>query len=164
MSTILPEGKNFKIPSNFDGTSKESVELLLEDLEKEVKQMQSNLSLLEFQANKELQEIYFLRTLKLERNIRNMTVRDFNEKYLNGESLIQMVKGFCQVDGSTSAATVQRSSQYACVTSINKNDNHRPENQGRMEMETPARNVSNWKVMRTPATILRTARKGESIL
>jgi hypothetical protein len=152
VSSNVSEGKQFKIPSNFDGTSKESVTLLLEDLEKEVKQMQSNLSLLEFQANKELQEVYFLKTLKLERNIRNMTVRDYNAKYLNGGSLIQMVKGLCE-------DTVLQGSQTVATSN---NNGHVYE--GRMETTTPLRSVSKWKGMKTPATIARTARRGEAIL
>lgn len=154
ISSNISNGKHhFKIPSNFDGASKESVSLLLEDLEKEVKQMQSNLSLLEFQANKELQEVYFLKTLKLERNIKSMTVRDYNAKYLNGENLIQLVKSLCQIP-------VQEGAKVTASSSSNNRSVH----EGRMELETPLRKGTNWKSMRTPATVARTARKGEAIL
>jgi hypothetical protein len=163
MPSCLSEGENFKIPSNFDFTNKEYVSLLLEDLEKEVKQMQSNLSLLEIQANKELHEVYFLNTLKMERNVRNMTVRDYNTKFLYGQSLIEVVKRLCQEENTV--VSVQTGSQSASTSmSIKYGFRTKPAHEGRMELETPSRNNPNGKGMETPTTIARTARKGEAIL
>lgn len=161
--------RSFKIPAELDGTSKDAVRLLLEDLEGKVKQIQDEIAMKERDAIQALQEVYYVKTMKIEKKVKKMTIREFNETYMKGGisssdndgggeangqqqgDILNLVKSLAKDIANNSDGTRGRYDQQEEVVVDDKDTM-------RMELETPARNIG---AMRTPATITRTVKRGE---
>jgi len=135
--------------------------VLLQDIQREVKARQESLSIKGVEISKNLQEVFFVGGMKVERSVKKMTVREFNEKFLkgSGENIINVMKDIMK---NTKAASVgaKKRVRGAGYTNTNTNTNT-PANH--LVLETPVRQLKAGKASRTPGTILRTAKKGEGI-
>jgi len=160
MDTIT-SNRPFRIPNDFDGTSTESLHILMNDLESEVKRKQENIRIQSFEAIKRQHEAFFLNSLKIDKNVKKMKICDFNHKYMEkGDNLNKtetciialMMSLMVNNNGGSSAA-------------MNKK---RIRNSGpgpsKMDLETPCRPLRVGRNIKTPGTVLRTAKKGEQLL
>jgi len=142
--------KSFEIPKEFDGSSVESVKILLQDLKKEVRRCQESLSIKASMALKDQQQVFFLESMKLPRSIKNMTIKDFNEKYFTeggdiGKDIDDIAK-----DGNDAKTTYHAQNMV---------DNDTP----MMGLETPARPLQSRMDLCTPGTAIRTVKRGEAL-
>jgi len=141
-------GIDFDVPIDLDGSKYDAVALLLEDLEKGVKQHQESISIKACQAMTEQQEAYFLSMTKLGKSMKNMTIRDFNNKYMDGNDVVNLVKSFF-VEGDDISNDID-------TPLFDGYDTH-------TDMETPNRNVRSINSNSSPATLSRASRRGETL-
>lgn len=163
----FPQQRPFEIPKEFDSTNSESIKVLLEDIEKEVKRLQESVAIKCCEAIKKQHETYFLKTMKIEKSVKKMTVREFNEKYMknNVRNNDEMQKtDIIALMKSVMIESNSNQGNYAVSTMGKKRfRDDMPGMNTAMNLETPARplRVGN---MRTPGTILRTAKRGETLM
>jgi len=141
-------GNDFDVPMDLDGSKHDAVAILLEDLEKGVKQHQESIAIKACQALTEQQEAYFLSMTKLGKSMKNMTIRDFNKKYMGGDDIVNLVQSFFL------------DSDY---TSSKKKNILSDADNTRIDMETPSRNIRYKTLDSTPVTISRASRRGEAL-
>ncbi len=167
----LPQQPPFQIPNDFDSTNSEDVHILLRDIEKEVKRLQENVAIKCCEAINKQHHTYFQKNLQIEKSVKKMTIREFNEKYMrknshpnNGDGdatesdIVALMKSIMIDDSSSNTAT-------GGISTMGKK-RIRDDVSGMsatMNLETPARplRVGNH---RTPGTLLRTARRGEKLM
>lgn len=138
---------------SMDGTDKVAVMSNLDDLEKQLKRRQEMISD-EAERIMEAQQLtVFNKAMKIEKNVKKMTIRDFNQTY--GVDVISTVKNFLnniieEQDEKNNHTTANKKRVLTTSNSINV-------------QKTPggifAKNKSN--IMATPYTVTRTVRKGE---
>lgn len=182
--------KPFRIPKDVDCTNSESIHILLQDIEKEVKQRQESVAIKCCEAIKKQHEAYFLQGMKIEKSVKKMTIGEFNEKYMKksrgsnngngngngngsdsdsdncneeGKDIIALMKSL--MSESTGTGNNNNNNNNNCASGLGKKRfrNDFP-NLGKMDLETPARPLRSGHNMRTPATILRTAKRGEMLM
>lgn len=141
-------GVDFNVPNDLDGSKYDAVALLLEDLEKGVKQHQESISIKACQALTEQQEAFFLSMTKLGKSMKNMTIRDFNNKYMDGDDVIDLVKSFFVEDD--------------CILS-DKNNPSLEDFDTYTVMETPSRDIKCKYSNSSLVTLSRVSRKGETL-
>lgn len=125
------------VSKDLDGTNPDQVRLLLEDLDLHLKQKQEIITADMETGKQEQQQLYFSGMMKLKKDVKKMTVRDFNAQY--NCDLLQMLK------------------DVASCAVMGKKRTH-------MDMETPAPGKGSKKAIMTPSTRSRTVRKGEPVL
>ena len=163
----FPQQRPFEIPNEFDSTNSESIKVLLEDIEKEVKRLQESVAIKCCEAIKKQHETYFLKTMKIEKSVKKMTVREFNEKYMKNN-----VRNNDEVQNADIVALMKSvmiesncNQGNSAVSTMGKKRfrDDMPGKNTAMSLETPARplRVGN---MRTPGTVLRTAKRGETLM
>jgi len=128
----------------------ESVKILLQDLKKEMRRCQESLSIKASMALKDQQQVYFLESMKLPRCIKNMTIKDFNEKHFTeggdiGKEIDDIAK-----NGNDAKTRYHAQNMVDNVTTI-------------MGLETPARTFQSRMELCTPATVIRTVKRGEAL-
>lgn len=132
---------------DLDVLQPDSIRAILSDIRSQVKTKQENLTIKGIEMSKNQQEVFFVGTMRLDKSVMKMTVRDFNEKHMkNNESIIDVLRSI--------------------MSSRNTALNHGPYSnlkRGAKDLETPVRQLTHGKPHRTPGTILRTVRKGEQI-
>mmetsp|Transcript_2624 Transcript_2624/g.4087 ORF Transcript_2624/g.4087 Transcript_2624/m.4087 type:complete len:247 (-) Transcript_2624:3288-4028(-) len=124
------------VSKDLDGANPDQVRLLLEDLGHHLKQKQEIITADMETGKQEQQQVYFSGMMKLKKDVKKMTVRDFNSQ--NNCDLLQMLK------------------EVASCAAMGKKRTH-------MDMETPAPAKGRKKALMTPGTRSRTARKGEQV-
>mmetsp|Transcript_23474 Transcript_23474/g.29578 ORF Transcript_23474/g.29578 Transcript_23474/m.29578 type:complete len:320 (+) Transcript_23474:154-1113(+) len=169
-SSSIPH-RPFRIPKDLDCTSPDSVNTLLKDIEREVKNRQEDMAIKCCEAIKKQHEAYFLRGMKIEKSVKKMTIREFNEKFMKGLSVSDNSDKETKEDvgglvGCADIITMMKSiANSSSVPILGKkrfrNDAH---GYGKMDLETPVRPLRAGNSVRTPATILRTAKRGETLL
>ena len=155
----------FRIPNDFDGTNAESINILLEDIEKEVKNLQESIAIKCCEAIKRQHEAYFRKAMKIEKSVKKMKIKDFNQKYMKknnddgnvnpvNKDIIALMKSFmndvAENNGSSNSALGKKRFR-----------NFGP-GFNSMDLETPSRPTG--RNLRTPGTVLRTAKKGEILM
>ncbi len=170
-----PQQKPFSIPEDCDTTDSESINILLEDIEKEVKRLQENVAIKCCEAIKKQHQTYFLKTMKIEKSVKKMTIREFNEKFMKknvrmnntnndgGESqendIVALMKSvmieYENSESNTGFSTLGKKRFRNDMPGMNTAMNM---------IETPARPLRVGNNMRTPATVLRTAKRGEKLV
>lgn len=158
--------------------SPSSIHALLDDIKREVNARQECLSIKRAEIAKNQEEVYFLNTMKIEKSVKKMTVKEFNAKFMNKQKELDPN---VDVDVDSNEA-----SQKMCIINVlkslmisthtsgsshnnngaNNNNNNgakkRVRGAGYTNLETPVRQLKIGKThYRTPGTILRTVRKGE---
>jgi len=145
-------GEMFEIPPDFDGSSTESVKILLQDIEHKLKKLQESIHYKSSMLVEQQKDIYFVAMMNVPRNIKNMTVRDFNKKYLEeGEDIIKLI-GTIAEDAHNNQSNKKR---------FPNGDNTLVERTTAMEFKTPLRNIRPGAEFRTPGTLMRTIKRGE---
>lgn len=150
MNSQLPDLDIFKV---------ECIEAILQDIKKQVKTKQESISITGAEINKHQQEVYFINTMKLEKSVKKMTIREFNQKHMSaGENIIDIMKQIMEAQPPKAGAKKRVRPQYQ----------NQPQQQQQymgsgLPLETPVRQIRPGIASRTPGTILRTARKNEAI-
>ena len=168
-STLVPPQRPFRIPKDLDCTASDSINILLDDIAREVKRRQENVAIKCCEAMKRQHEAFFLKGMKIEKSVKKMKIKDFNEKFMkknsnnnkgdNSESttcIIAMLKSVMVESDSSKNSTISALSKKRFrddLPDLNK-----------MDLETPIRQLKTAGNMKTPATILRTARRGEMLM
>mmetsp|Transcript_22371 Transcript_22371/g.25918 ORF Transcript_22371/g.25918 Transcript_22371/m.25918 type:complete len:332 (+) Transcript_22371:220-1215(+) len=186
----VPVSKPFDIPKELDCTSTESINILLEDLNVQVQKRKENIAIVCCEAIKKQEVVYLSKTMQIKKSIKRMTIRDFNQKFMmdkdnqddNSSAGDNEEEKQCDQDGERArkegdilSLIKSLMNQEGCVTSNNamaalskkrfRDDNNNMQYFGKMDLETPVRQFrTNGKNIRTPATILRTAKRGEHLL
>lgn len=146
----------FQVPKDFDCTNPGSIDVLLQDIEKETKRLQDNVAINCCEAIKRQHEAYFLRGMKIEKSIKKMKIGDFNAKYMKSEEIgiVALMKSLMNDSDAVIGPSVVGKKRIRDGLSGLE----------RMDLETPMRPLRTAGHFRTPATILRTARKGEMLM
>mmetsp|Transcript_4811 Transcript_4811/g.9178 ORF Transcript_4811/g.9178 Transcript_4811/m.9178 type:complete len:280 (-) Transcript_4811:58-897(-) len=142
---------------DLDVLKKDSIEVILSDIKSQVKSLQESLTIKGIEMAKNQQEVFFVGTVRLDKTIKNMTIREFNQKYMDNQSIIDVLTSIM----STSSAGV--SNNYDQNKSSHNFAHSNLKRGGIKDLETPVRQLTQGKSHRTPGTILRTVRKGEQI-
>lgn len=142
---------------NIDGSDAEHVRLLIDDIEKGVKKQQEVITVIADKANQEQQELMFLGSLKLETSIRKMTIRNASKKY--GVDVLDMIKSIAQGGAVNGAFRTAGSAGKKRIRS----DLAQGKRAEMMDPETPARSTRAGTSMKTPATAIRTIKRGEAM-
>ena len=132
-----------------DGTDKVAIMSNLEDLEKQLKRRQE-LIFDEAERITEAQQLtVFNKAMKIEKNVKKMTIREFNQTY--GVDVISTVKTFLNNILHDHDQTNSHNAKKRIVTTSNN------------YQQTPGGIFAKKKtnIMATPYTITRTVRKGE---
>ncbi len=178
----VPPQRPFRIPKDSDCTSPESINILLQDIEREVKNRQEDMAIKCCEAIKKQHEAYFLQGMKIEKSIKKMTIKEFNEKFMKGRcssdgscidadgakkgaqeggtDIIAMMKNIMIDSNSSNTVPVLGKKRFRNGMQGYGNDNVN----GNTDLETPVRPLRVGNNIRTPATILRTAKRGEALL
>jgi hypothetical protein len=141
---------------DLDVLQSESIHAILSDIKSQVKSKQESLTIRGIELAKNQQEVYFVGTMRLDRSIKKMTIREFNQKYMKNQSIIDELKSII----STSSAGI---STHYDENKSSSNFAYSNLKRGTKDLETPVRQLTQGKPHRTPGTILRTVRKGEQI-
>lgn len=169
----------------------ESIRVLLSDIQKQIQAKQEILSIKGAEINKRQQEVYFINTMKIEKSVKKMTVREFNAKHMgngngNGvegesECIIDVMKaimnarisgsGSDNASGSTGANNAGTKKRVRQQQQQQQQHQHQHQHQqyqnqcqyNNLPLETPVRQIRPGIASRTPGTILRTVRKNEAI-
>jgi len=146
----------------------ESIKVILSDIHNQIKAKQESLSIRGVEIAKNQQEEFFVGTMKLDKKIKKMTIREFNEKYMNQtNSDCDSSSDKCIIE-SLKAIMIQPSSQTDASSITSSSTAHMIKGNLKrgataMYLETPVRQLKPGKAYRTPGTILRTVQKGEAI-
>lgn len=159
----------------------ESIQVILSDIQNQIKVKQESLSIRGVEIAKKQQEEFFVGTMKLDKKVKKMTIREFNLKHMtkpdgNGNDsssgcILEALKAMML------NSAPYTSNSTSDITNTNGNGNDSSSSAARliksnlkrgamamtMELETPVRQLKPGKACRTPGTILRTVRKGEHI-
>lgn len=172
-SLLVPPQRPFCIPKDLDCTASESINILLEDISREVKSRQESVAIKCCEALKRQHEAFFLKGMKIEKSIKKMKIKDFNQKFMkrnsnsNGNNIdgenskstaciIAMLKSFMSESDSSKNSSISALSKKRFRDDL--------PDLNRMELETPIRQLKTAGNLRTPATILRTAKRGEVLM
>jgi len=139
----------------------ESIQVLLQDIQRQVKAKQESLSIKGVEINKHQQEVFFVNSMKLEKSVKKMTIGEFNQKFMNGENIILVMK---QIMDSATARTNANTNTTGTKKRVRQQNHHhqQPQPQYYLPLETPVRQIKLGIPTRTPGTILRTVRKNEA--
>jgi len=129
----------FDVPKDLDVSDLKCVELFLEDIEKGVKARQESIRVKASQAVEDQRVAFFLGTMKLEKHIKKMTIRDFNTRFMDGGNILTTIKSL-MTDNSDVAGKKR-------VRPIEKN----------IDLKTPARYIQTGVL----PTVARAVKKGE---
>uniref|UniRef100_A0A7S3VH25 Borealin N-terminal domain-containing protein n=1 Tax=Chaetoceros debilis TaxID=122233 RepID=A0A7S3VH25_9STRA len=155
--------------------SPSSIHALLDDIKREVNARQECLSIKRAEIAKNQEEVYFLNTMKIEKSVKKMTVREFNAKFMNKQKELdsnvdvdsnEASQKMCIIDVLKSLMISNHTSSSSQNNNGANNNNNgakkRVRGAGYTNLETPVRQLKIGKThYRTPGTILRTVRKGE---
>jgi hypothetical protein len=145
----------FPVP-DLDYTQLKNIQLLLADLEHEIDSRKESLDIQKVNMLKRQQEVYFVNMVKIAKSIKKMTIREFNSTH--NTNIVEIMKN--SMIGDTISAAAMGAKKR--VRSNGKS--HNAHNSSRLPMETPVRQIaSSSGGIRTPGTILRTVRKGETV-
>jgi len=153
----------------------ESIHVILSDIQNQIKAKQESLSIRGVEIAKKQQEEFFVGTMKLDKKVKKMTIREFNLKHMikpddNGndsssgcilEALKAIMLNSAPYTSNNTHGTGSSSSSSAAR--MIKSNLKRGAMAMTMDLETPVRQLKPGKACRTPGTILRTVRKGEHI-
>ena len=135
-----------------DGTDKVAIMSTLEDLEKELKRRQEILFDEAERITEAQQLIVFNKAMKIEKNVKKMTIREFNQTY--GVDVVSTVKTFLNniLHETDNSPTTKKRILTTTTTTTSSNN-----------QQTPGGIFTKKKIniMATPYTITRTVRKGE---
>lgn len=142
---------------DLDVLQSDSINAILSDIKSQVKSKQESLTIKGIEMAKNQQEVFFVGTMRLDKSIKKMTIREFNQKYMENESIIDELKSimstFSTADVANHHSRNKSSNNFACSNP----------KRGTKVLETPVRQLTQGKSHCTPGTILRTVRKGEQI-
>jgi len=152
----------------------ESIEVLLQDIVRQVKAKQESLSIKSAEINKHQQEVFFVNSMKLEKSVKKMTIRDFNAKYMagnnsssgNGSSnnIIDVMKQIMHsstLDETNHNTNNNNKKRVRQPNNAHTNLHAQLHSHHHLPLETPVRQLKPSFPSRTPGTILRTVRKNE---
>jgi len=163
IANAVHSGKSFEIPTDFDGSSSESVKIILQDIEHKVKKLQESIRTKNSMAVEEQKEIYFVAMMNVPKDIKNMTIREFNRKYLEeGENIISLIRDIADEASLIGDVADEVNSNNACMNKkrVRTGINDTVKNATTTELETPLRNIRSAE-FRTPGTLARTVKRGE---
>lgn len=148
----------FPVP-DLDYTQLKNIQLLLTDLEREIDSRKESLDIQKVNMLKRQQEVYFVNMVKIAKSIKKMTIREFNSAH--NTNIVEIMK-HAMIGDTISAAAMGAKKR---VRSNGKSHSHNAHNNNsRLPMETPVRQIASSNGgIRTPGTILRTVRKGETV-
>lgn len=130
-----------ELHSELDGTDTETVMLLLDDFEKKMKRQKDKIINQAERAMEAQQLIVFNKAMKLDKNIKKMTIREFNKAH--GVDYISNVLNLLKnIDNETNKKRV-----------VNKYP----------ILQTPASFANKKLKVTTPSTVMRTVKKGEIV-
>jgi len=148
-------GKSLEIPTDFDGSSSESVTFLLQDIERKVQKLKESIRTKNRMVIEEQKGIYFVAMMNVPRDIKNMTAREFNRKYLDeGDDIIKLIGEIAD----------EANNKNTCINKkrVRTGKNDMVKSATVMELETPLRNIRSAE-FRTPGTLARTVKRGEKL-
>jgi len=137
----------------------ESIKVILSDIHNQIKAKQESLSIRGVEIAKKQQEEFFVGTMKLDRKIKKMTIREFNQKHMEQTKSEGNLSNNCIIESLK--AIMAHTSLQTNTTSMIKGNLKRGATA--LYLETPVRQLKSGKACRTPGTILRTVQKGEAI-
>lgn len=147
---------SFPIP-DLDYTQLKNIQLLITDLEREIDSRKESLDIQKVNMIKRQQEVFFVNMVKISKSIKKMTIREFNSAH--NTNIVELMKNSMMGD-IVSAATMGAKKR---VRSNGSSQNANSCSSSRLPMETPVRQIASVGGIRTPGTILRTVRKGETV-
>jgi len=149
---------SFPIP-DLDYTQLKNIELLLTDLEREIDSRKESLDIQKVNMLKRQQEVYFVNMVKIAKSIKKMTIRDFNAAH--NTNIVNVMKK-SMIGDNASAVVAMGAKKRVRSNGTSNNNSSSSSNSSRLPMETPVRQIATGGI-RTPGTILRTVRKGETV-
>ena len=153
----------------------ESIRVILSDIQNQIKTKQESLSIRGVEIAKKQQEEFFVGTMKLDKKVKKMTIREFNLKHMtksddndNDSSsgcILEALKAIMlnAAPYTSNSGNGNSSSSGSSAARMIKSNLKRGAMAMTMDLETPVRQLKPGKACRTPGTILRTVRKGEHI-
>lgn len=152
---------SFPIP-DLDYTQLKNIELLLNDLEREIDSRKESLDIQKVNMLKRQQEVYFVNMVKIAKSIKKMTIREFNTAH--NTNIVDVMKRSMIGDNVSTTAAMGAKKRVRSNGSSNNNSSSNciSSSSSRLPMETPVRQIATGGI-RTPGTILRTVRKGETV-
>lgn len=148
---------SFLIP-DLDYTQLKNIQLLISDLEREIDSRKESLDIQKVNMLKRQQEVFFVNMVKISKSIKKMTIREFNSAH--NTNIVDIMKNSMMGDTVSAARMGAKKRVRSNGTSQNANSST---SNSRLPMETPVRQISSVGGIRTPGTILRTVRKGETV-
>lgn len=142
MSSGATKTKAFLLSDDLNGCNRQQIELLVEDLKQQLSQ-QIHVLMTESEKGKQEQtQVYFSNMLKLPKNVKKMTIRDFDAAHKC--KLLEMIT----LTSSTvaTAAAAKKRVRPATITDL--------------ETPAPVRRPHDHRLLTTP---MRTVKKGEAI-
>ena len=118
-----------------DATNKEAIDLLLADLESQLQKRITNIVMNAKLACEQLNQVGFLNSLQIEKKIKTMTVKEYNETF--GANVLECMQ---DVVKEAAARVVQEVDGKDCDMMRRK----------RAHLETPARTAVGPMIQRTP--------------
>jgi len=147
-------GKLLVIPNDFDGSSAESVNVLLLDIETKLKKLQEIIHTTNRKVVEEQNCDHFCTMMSVPKKIRNMPIADFNRNYLEeGENIIDLI-GSIADDANNNNSCISKKR-------VRTGQNNTVKSTAAMELETPSRNIRSTAEFRTPGTLARSVKRGE---
>mmetsp|Transcript_34027 Transcript_34027/g.101666 ORF Transcript_34027/g.101666 Transcript_34027/m.101666 type:complete len:211 (-) Transcript_34027:145-777(-) len=153
--------ETIQLPSDFDGSEPSTIRLLLEDISREVKKRQDSIALLADQAKSEQQGLAFVHKMKMQKNVREMTLRDFDAKF--GCDILAEVRKAMTTGGEGGLALPAAGKKRDRPGGAKVGAPKVRVGGGGLTLETPAPKVGGI-TSHAPGTALRTVRRGEAIL
>lgn len=141
--------------ADLDYTKMQNIQLLLTDLEREIELRMESLDIQKVNMLKRQQEVYFVNMVKIAKATKKMTIREFNS--IHKTNIVHIMKN-AMIDGHAAAAMGAKKRERSNGNSHTKNQ--------RLPLETPVRQITSGKIggaIRTPGTVLRTVKKGETV-
>ncbi len=159
----LKQNEQYGPLPDLDILKTESIQVLLQDIQRQVQARKESLSIKGAEINKRQQEVFFVNSMKIEKSVKKMTIREFNQNYMGGENIISAMKQIIDDSARTNASSgcnnpgaKKRVRQLPPGTYAQGSHLYLP-------LETPVRQLKPGIPTRTPGTILRTVRKNEAI-
>mmetsp|Transcript_24504 Transcript_24504/g.36511 ORF Transcript_24504/g.36511 Transcript_24504/m.36511 type:complete len:292 (+) Transcript_24504:233-1108(+) len=141
--------------------SEENIRLLIDDIEAELQKRKDAIIVKADQAVAEQKQIAYLRSIKLSKSVRKMTIKEYNKMY--GGDLLEMFQTFELKDDELNSSSGICPSGKKRIRPVGNGGivSSSTMISGKMCLETPARSVPTGRNPNTPATVIRTVRKGE---